>query len=373
MKHKLPCEVIRDLFPSYIDDLTSDITNILLEEHVKECEKCREILGRMQETTEGIIHFEEKRELDFLRKTKKINQKKIWGSILGTVAFIVIVYFLATYVIGYPTAHDNIKCEVVSVEGRKLVVSAECRNPDYVVSGASFRWIPNDDEVEITFETVKRSSLYEEKREFSYMAPREFKEVCVGGRLQPTIWFEGNHISMEAGELYDVRNPYIGQAFANSLIADALEISERFGLFVNELQTSEEPYEWKIKLQEEITFEKREEKEQEMRLCGYLMLASVENAGLVTFEYESEGKEYSVTITPEEASEFMGRNIKDCYQDARLLQELLEKADLKFEHKSIRMRAKKVISPAYEKEILRQLKEYEQKSGTTLLPKEDGQ
>ena len=126
-------------------------------------------------------------------------------------------------------------------------------------------------------------------------------------------------------------------------------------------------------MQEELPLEKREEKEREMRLCGYLMLASVENAGLITFEYESNGKEYSVTITSEEASVYMGKNIKDCYQDAWLLQELLEKTELKFEHKSIRMRAKKVISPAYEKEILRQLKEYEQKSGMTLLPKEDGQ
>ena len=373
MKHNLPCEVIRDLFPSYIDDLTSDVTNILLEEHVKECEKCREILGRMQETTEGIIRFEEKKEIDFLRKTKKINQKKIWGSILGTFVFIITVYFLATYVIGYGTAHDNIKCEVVSAEGRKLVVSAECRNPEYVISKAAFRWIPNEDEVEVTFKTVKKSPLYEEKREFSYMAPAEFKEVCVGGRLQPIIWFEGTKISMEAGELFDVRNPYIGQAFANSLIADALEMTERFGVFANELQTSEEPYGWTIILQEEVPVGRREEKEQEMRFCGYLMLAAVENVGLVTFEYGSEGKEYSVKVTTEEASEYIGRNIKDCYQDAWLLQELLEKTELKFEHKGSRVRAKKVVSSAYKKEILRQLKEYEQRSGTSLLPNEGNQ
>ena len=359
MKHKLPCELIQDLFPSYIDDLTSDVTNILLEEHVKECDKCREILGRMQETTEGIVHFEEKKEIDFLRKTRKINQKKIWGSVIGTLVFMITIYFLATYIIGYTTAHDNIKCEVVSVEGRKLVVSAECRNPEYVISKASFRWISYDDEVEVTFKTVKRSPLYDEKREFSYTAPAEFKEVCVGGRLQPTIWFEGANISMEAGELFDVRNPYIGQAFANSLIADALELTERFGVFANELQTSEEPYEWTVVLQEEIPSERQREKEEEMRLCGYLMLASVENAGVISFEYKSEGREYSVTVTEEEASEYAGRNVKDCYQDATLLQELLEKTELKFEHKGSRVRAKKVVSSAYEKEILRQLKEYE--------------
>lgn len=373
MKHKLPCELIRDLFPSYIDDLTSDVTNVLLEEHVKECEKCREILGMMKETSEGIVNFEEKKEIDFLKKTKKVNQKNIWGSMIGTLLFVVIVYTLATYIIGYQTAHDNILCEVVSAEGRKLVVSAECRNPEYVISAASFRWISYNDEVEVTFKTVKKSPLYDEKREFSYTAPAEFKEVSVGGRLQPTIWYEGTKISMEAGELYDVRNSYIGQAFANSLIADALEMTERFGIFANELQTAEEPYGWTIILQEEVPMENQKEKEEEMRLCAYMMLASVENVGVVSFEYKSGGKEYSVTITEEEASEYVGRNVKDCYRDVSLMQELLEKTELKFEHKGSRVRAKKVLSSAYEKEILRQLKEYEQVSGTSLLPNEDNQ
>ena len=51
--------------------------------------------------------------------------------------------------------------------------------------------------------------------------------------------------------------------------------------------------------------------------------------------------------------------MKECYRDAVLLQELLEKTELKFEHKGSRVRAKKVVSSAYEKEILRQVKEYE--------------
>lgn len=121
----------------------------------------------MQETTVGIVDFKEKKEIDFLKKTKKVNQKKIWESIIATCGFILVIYLLVTYVIGYRTAHDNILCEVVSAEGRNLVVSAECRNPEYVISGASFRWISYYDEVEITFKTVKRSPLYAEKRQFS--------------------------------------------------------------------------------------------------------------------------------------------------------------------------------------------------------------
>ena len=33
---RIPCEMIRDLLPSYIDELTNDVTNKEIEEHIKE-------------------------------------------------------------------------------------------------------------------------------------------------------------------------------------------------------------------------------------------------------------------------------------------------------------------------------------------------
>ena len=35
---KIPCEMIQDLLPSYIDELTSEVTNREVEAHVSECE-----------------------------------------------------------------------------------------------------------------------------------------------------------------------------------------------------------------------------------------------------------------------------------------------------------------------------------------------
>ena len=46
---KMKCEIIRDLFPSYIDGLTSRESNELIEEHLEECGDCREYLASMQE------------------------------------------------------------------------------------------------------------------------------------------------------------------------------------------------------------------------------------------------------------------------------------------------------------------------------------
>ena len=45
---KIPCEVIQDLMPSYVDGLTNPVTDKIIEEHVEECEKCRQTLETMR-------------------------------------------------------------------------------------------------------------------------------------------------------------------------------------------------------------------------------------------------------------------------------------------------------------------------------------
>ena len=45
---KIPCEIIRDLLPSYIDGLTSHVTNKAIEEHMKDCSACEEALQQMR-------------------------------------------------------------------------------------------------------------------------------------------------------------------------------------------------------------------------------------------------------------------------------------------------------------------------------------
>ena len=47
MKNDLTCEVVQDLLPSYVDHLTSDVTNTAIETHIRECADCRRILSDM--------------------------------------------------------------------------------------------------------------------------------------------------------------------------------------------------------------------------------------------------------------------------------------------------------------------------------------
>ena len=75
---KIKCEVIRDLFPSYIDGLTSRESNQLIEEHLGECRECREYLDEMKEDIAGEAQpVKNKKAIQPCRKLRQKNRQKI--------------------------------------------------------------------------------------------------------------------------------------------------------------------------------------------------------------------------------------------------------------------------------------------------------
>ena len=74
----MKCEIIRDLFPSYIDGLTSKESNQTIEEHLEGCRECRRYLEEMQReiASEELTQEERKKrqkEIQPLRKVRKVN------------------------------------------------------------------------------------------------------------------------------------------------------------------------------------------------------------------------------------------------------------------------------------------------------------
>ena len=84
------CGVIRDLLPSYVEQLTGSETNELVEQHLADCEECRKVVGNMKnnEKMSPVIQGEEKAELDFLKKNKKRTRLIVWCSIIAAVLVI---------------------------------------------------------------------------------------------------------------------------------------------------------------------------------------------------------------------------------------------------------------------------------------------
>ncbi|WP_461204901.1 zf-HC2 domain-containing protein [Clostridium sp. DL1XJH146] len=72
---KISCDVINDLFPSYVEGLTSNDSNKIIEDHIQECTNCKETLellkGDLQKNEEKSANLNDSSVKLFKRVRKK--------------------------------------------------------------------------------------------------------------------------------------------------------------------------------------------------------------------------------------------------------------------------------------------------------------
>ncbi|MBQ8902648.1 MAG: zf-HC2 domain-containing protein [Bacilli bacterium] len=95
---KKNCNIIKDLLPLYIDDVCTNDSRNLVDEHLKECHNCQKELKNLQHT----INISKKNDINAFKKIiKKINFKIIRNSIFITLLILVllfpILYFIGSY------------------------------------------------------------------------------------------------------------------------------------------------------------------------------------------------------------------------------------------------------------------------------------
>lgn len=97
---KINCNVIGDLLPLYADDVVSEDTKRVVEEHLAECEECRETLNTIKNEIEKKIHEKTaSAERSALWAAKKKLRKKriitaIISGMIGATLMILTVFFL---------------------------------------------------------------------------------------------------------------------------------------------------------------------------------------------------------------------------------------------------------------------------------------
>ena len=104
MKNKLPCDIILDLLPSYVDGLTKDTTNEAVEAHLQECESCKKTLYSMKQPEMVQNNSEEEQEIDFLKKTKKRHVRTIIGTTVAVIFTAIFLFFVNAF-FGNPISH----------------------------------------------------------------------------------------------------------------------------------------------------------------------------------------------------------------------------------------------------------------------------
>ena len=328
--NKIPCEVVQDLLPSYIDELTSDVSNKMIEDHVEKCDSCRNVLDTMRAGSQEKSEPEpdEKKEIDFLKKNRRKN-KIIAFSAIAVIAAILVVLFITRYMIGeqmIDTGGDLFMWDA-QVDGNHISLDCRVVNNIYKITG--FNFYESDGVVYVETNVVPSgfvaSILYGKEFHTEYTAKEPVKQIQAAQRI---IWNEGKEISAKAAYIYMMRHPYIGDVSGNNVIAGMANIYNYFGPFMNELQTEQRPYDWKLILTQEIPEKKQEIREEEMEYFAYLLLATVENLDQVTWQYRINEKNLQKTVTADDATAFFGQDIKYCYENVSFLDELISKTGL---------------------------------------------
>ena len=326
--HKIPCEMIQDLLPLYVDGLTSKATDQAIEEHLKTCGECSRLYQRMQEDIPGqkAGRLEEnRREIDYL---KTVRRKGLGKMILAGAAVLFLVLAAASvklFVIGQP--RDTYQVTYSNVNGNQLSVGGVFYDSAAVYS--RYRLKPREDG---TTDLVIYACLPSAwNRSGAFNLDIDLSDVDQAVNINGvTVKKDGTIISRQANDLYQAKNPYIGNASAGGKLAQTLGIAWKLGNFQNELQTTKEPYGWTLNFEDGVpnsaVFEER------IRDYACVLMALTGNLGEVgwtyTVELESGPAERSGSITEAECSQRAGGPIKGFAESPETVQELLDRLNL---------------------------------------------
>ncbi len=329
MKNKIPCEIIEDLLPSYIDKLTSEESNTTIKEHLLECENCRNILKRMDKEDE-VITEEDKKEIDFLKKNKKKQRRNI-VIVIGIVALLYINLTLFGFTLtGEEMPYNSIHNCVIEVNGSEMNISGEFLNPDWKVQDVKIeedRGIVNVKVIKAYLLPFTKNNFSEslEREEDTSEVPQDIQEVWVGNSI---AWANGVQIDKDTSKLYSKKTPYVGESFKVSELIDwaiMIGMHDSIGEYEIELQTEYEPYGLKIIFEHEIAGVDKEMLESELKKIASLIIGGIGNLEEVTVAYFMDGGEESITIDKAEANKLASESVKECFVSVDKLQELLDK------------------------------------------------
>ena len=322
MENKISCEIVRDLLPSYVDNLTSEVTNQAIETHIAKCSECKEAVLLMKEPDPKPEASDS--EVDYLKRVRRNSTKT--ALLLGIIMslFAMVLVFARINFVGNRTGWDAVSCSA-SISKNTVTVSGRMIDTSRGVARIGFE--EEDGVVRVKIFSAPKSFLNKTDFSKSYEAKGDVTEVRFD---QYIIWENGAQIGRTASELYAHKNSYIGNMSANGKISGDLAIADQFGSFKNELQTTKEPYGWKLCLEEPIVKEDESSAKQIMTADSYVMIAVIDNLGSVTWENENEEGKQEFTVTKEEASAFAGKDIKKCAQSPKELQELLKSLSIKW-------------------------------------------
>ena len=243
-KTELPCAVVEDLLPAYLEGLTSAETNQAVEDHLASCPACaakRAAMGGGDDAAQT-EQAETAREVDYLKAVRRKGRRRVWLAVLGTLLVLTAAFAAKVFVIGTPLNPDGVAVDTQEEDGVLQVGISSLGS-----GNAFWGWkVENQDGVvSITGRSVLVSPLFRDGTGTVELPLEGVTEIWLGeageGRL---VWQEGTEISPDAWALYRAQTPYVGDNSAVGRVLAAVDTWYGSPIvdYTISLQTSAEPY-----------------------------------------------------------------------------------------------------------------------------------
>lgn len=302
---ELPCAIVEDLLPAYVEGLTSEETTAAVEAHLASCPACaakRAAMGA-EEGPSPEEAEETAREVDYLKAVRRRSRRRVAAAILCTVLVLLLGFAAKIFVIGEPLGPTGV---TVAAQREDDVLRVKVSS---AVSGNAFwDWtVENQDGVvSITARSVLVSPLFRDGTGTVEVSLDGVTEIWLGeageGRM---IWQDDTMILADAWALYQAQTPYVGN---NSAVGRVLAaVDTWYGPYIEytiSLQTSSEPYGLTIHFSDVTAHILGAGKSIDDRMYAVApaLLALIGNLGQVQWTYAApDGTAVTRSVTLEEA------------------------------------------------------------------------
>lgn len=280
---KLPCSIIREILPNYVDNCCEEEASILVKEHLDECDECRQIYAEM---IRPIKHAKDTN-IDYLKRVKQKNRRKILISISIVILLFVSFLLLKSYVFGVNSTDVSIKGNIV-VDNGVIQYTVKPNQPgviikDYHIENTNLNY------KKITYTLVK--SFSSEYLESTIVIPLS--------SINDLVKIDNVIIESKTGQMYtepfisliDNRIKYVGDNVGvhnlleivgiNNLSYDGnpLMMIDQSGYTI-QMKTSSEPYAIKVIYNNEV----KQETIPDLKIKAELVLSAIDNCNTMIFE-----------------------------------------------------------------------------------------
>lgn len=285
MKNKLPCAIVRDLLPSYVEGLTEAETTSAVKEHLESCTDCEQRYEAM--TGDDTAPLATEKEVDYLKAVRKKNGKHIILAVVLAVVLVLTGVGIKLFWIGTPCNSNSIAIQAAYEDDTALLVTLDKMNSASTILGMVMD--TTDGIIRITAREVLTTPLHPESIDHIFIPLDGVQMVEVFGRI---VWQDGLIIDPHTSRLLESKTSYVGDAPALGQLISNMDLDAPHTM---ELQTAQEPYGVTLHFTEVIAENRR------FMLEGnaYILLALVDNLGAVSWDDPSG---YTDTLTLEEAN-----------------------------------------------------------------------